>query len=68
MDEFVRGCSRLRGSAKAIDIAKVSYDSKMFRKRIIKFMVVVEERLEALMPVSTYELGSVGEDGCKKMR
>merc|ERR1712232_642227 len=37
-DEFVDGCLRLRGTAKALDIAEISYQNKAFMKKVSKFM------------------------------
>eukprot|EP00929_Paragymnodinium_shiwhaense_P089169 TRINITY_DN49377_c0_g1_i1.p1 TRINITY_DN49377_c0_g1~~TRINITY_DN49377_c0_g1_i1.p1 ORF type:complete len:609 (-),score=73.63 TRINITY_DN49377_c0_g1_i1:181-2007(-) len=45
IDEFVSGCLRLKGNASALDLAKVSYDNKMFRKRMFEFMKSVETQL-----------------------
>eukprot|EP00929_Paragymnodinium_shiwhaense_P013747 TRINITY_DN12159_c0_g1_i1.p1 TRINITY_DN12159_c0_g1~~TRINITY_DN12159_c0_g1_i1.p1 ORF type:complete len:676 (-),score=117.90 TRINITY_DN12159_c0_g1_i1:85-2112(-) len=45
LDEFINGCFRLRGTASAMDIAKLSYDNKVFRKRVFNFMHDVENKL-----------------------
>lgn len=45
VSEFLYGCIRLRGHAKAIEIAKMAYDNKVHRKRMNKFMVRVEGAL-----------------------
>merc|ERR1712039_328640 len=34
IEEFVMGCTRLRGSAKSIDIAKVIADGRWLKKRV----------------------------------
>eukprot|EP00929_Paragymnodinium_shiwhaense_P029433 TRINITY_DN16866_c0_g4_i1.p1 TRINITY_DN16866_c0_g4~~TRINITY_DN16866_c0_g4_i1.p1 ORF type:complete len:701 (+),score=195.02 TRINITY_DN16866_c0_g4_i1:120-2222(+) len=45
LEEFILGCLRLKGTAKALDVAKLSYDNKIFRKRVFKFMASVEKEL-----------------------
>eukprot|EP00929_Paragymnodinium_shiwhaense_P063042 TRINITY_DN31521_c0_g3_i6.p1 TRINITY_DN31521_c0_g3~~TRINITY_DN31521_c0_g3_i6.p1 ORF type:complete len:615 (-),score=86.53 TRINITY_DN31521_c0_g3_i6:304-2148(-) len=45
IDEFVMGCLRLKGNASALDLAKMSYDHKVFRKRMFEFMKTVEATL-----------------------
>lgn len=48
VDEFVNGCLRLKGMAKAIDIAKLSYEQKIRQKRLHRFMTDVERKLDAM--------------------
>merc|ERR1719386_577592 len=48
IDEFVTGCMRLKGNAKAIDIAKISYDFKMMHRSLSRFMKDVKESFTLL--------------------
>merc|ERR1711920_778368 len=48
LDEFVGGFMRLRGPAKSIDIARVSYDNKQMRKRLATFMNYMEETVTVI--------------------
>eukprot|EP00929_Paragymnodinium_shiwhaense_P063477 TRINITY_DN31702_c0_g1_i1.p1 TRINITY_DN31702_c0_g1~~TRINITY_DN31702_c0_g1_i1.p1 ORF type:complete len:728 (+),score=151.65 TRINITY_DN31702_c0_g1_i1:36-2186(+) len=48
IDEFVLGCMRLRGGAKSLDIAKLSYDNKLFRRRVMKSLKHLEDKITAL--------------------
>lgn len=54
LEEFVGGCLQLRGQAKAVQIAKMSYDQNLVRKMLVEFMDSVDERLDQLL-----ELGGV---------
>mmetsp|Transcript_96358 Transcript_96358/g.152363 ORF Transcript_96358/g.152363 Transcript_96358/m.152363 type:complete len:137 (+) Transcript_96358:3-413(+) len=49
VEEFVHGCLRLKGTAKAIDVAKLDYEMKMRQKRLVKHMVEVERKLTRIM-------------------
>lgn len=48
LEEFVEGCLRLRGEAKAMDVAKISYDNKRYRKKLFGWMRNVDRILYAL--------------------
>lgn len=48
VDEFVDGCMRLRGPAKALDTAKIMYENRIMRKQLISFMRHVEMCLGSL--------------------
>lgn len=48
LEEFLMGCMRLKGSAKAIEVAKLTYDQKQMRKRLHSFTSYVELALAAL--------------------
>mmetsp|Transcript_4762 Transcript_4762/g.8624 ORF Transcript_4762/g.8624 Transcript_4762/m.8624 type:complete len:446 (-) Transcript_4762:100-1437(-) len=50
IEEFVIGCLRLRGQAKAIDLAKQSYELKFLMRKLSLFMKFVEERFGLLLP------------------
>jgi Ca2+-binding EF-hand superfamily protein len=45
IDEFVAGCSRLSGEAKAMDIFNMQYEIHILANRLAKFMRSVEDRL-----------------------
>eukprot|EP00929_Paragymnodinium_shiwhaense_P119894 TRINITY_DN91804_c0_g1_i1.p1 TRINITY_DN91804_c0_g1~~TRINITY_DN91804_c0_g1_i1.p1 ORF type:complete len:637 (-),score=122.52 TRINITY_DN91804_c0_g1_i1:68-1978(-) len=53
LEEFVFGCLQLRGSAKALDVAKIRYDSKELKDMLYPFMdkvlmaLAASERREA---------------------
>lgn len=51
IEEFVDGCVRLRGPAKGIDMAKLSYDSKWIRHRLTAFMRYMETHTQAMHAV-----------------
>eukprot|EP00415_Alexandrium_ostenfeldii_P001208 UN1208 len=46
--EFVEGCFRLRGSAKSIDIAMLTYESRWMIERFSAFAESVEEQFDIL--------------------
>jgi len=48
VEEFVHGCLRLKGMAKAVDIAKLDYEHKIRHKRLIKHTVAVEQKLNQI--------------------
>merc|ERR1712083_670369 len=48
LDEFVGGFMRLRGPAKSIDIAKISYDNKQMRTRLAGFMHYMEHTMQGV--------------------
>jgi Ca2+-binding EF-hand superfamily protein len=45
VEEFVHGILRLKGLAKAIDVAKLDYEQKIRQKRLAKHMVAVDAKL-----------------------
>merc|ERR1711933_291595 len=49
VEEFVSGCLNLKGSAKAVHIAKMEHDSRMMRQLLENFIESVDANLEALM-------------------
>jgi len=53
LDEFVYGCMKLRGTAKTIDVAKLSYDNKLMRSKLATFMRDTEDMLQQLVYVNT---------------
>jgi len=53
LDEFVDGCMKLRGTAKTIDVAKLSYDNKLMRSKLATFMRDTEDMLQQLVYVNT---------------
>jgi len=48
VDEFVMGCLRLRGGAKAIDLATLMYDNRRVSQRWFRMMDSLQRTLEAL--------------------
>merc|ERR1712083_898519 len=48
IEEFVGGCLRLRGVAKTMDLAQVTYDLKSFQTKLTTFMHYVEDQFKAL--------------------
>lgn len=54
MDEFVEGCMRLKGQAKAFDVAVMTYHQKHLGKQLVDFMNEVQARLR-------YSNGTVAE-------
>mmetsp|Transcript_70616 Transcript_70616/g.111952 ORF Transcript_70616/g.111952 Transcript_70616/m.111952 type:complete len:257 (+) Transcript_70616:2-772(+) len=48
VDEFVQGCLRLKGMAKAIDVAKLTYDTRSRQKRILRMMHYLDKRLQKI--------------------
>jgi len=46
-EDFIMGCMRLKGGAKAIDLARVIYDNKMLRNKLTVFMERIEEIVSA---------------------
>jgi len=57
IDEFLSGCMRLKGTARALDIAKLAYESKWLSMKFTKFIGHVEHRLTAItqMPGSALD-------------
>lgn len=49
-EEFVIGCLRLRGPAKAIDVEKMMYENRTTRKRLASFMKFTELALNRILP------------------
>lgn len=49
IEEFVDGCVRLRGSAKSIDVARLSYENKWVRKKLSAFMRYMEAQMRMMM-------------------
>merc|ERR1712151_172809 len=47
-EEFVKGCLRLKGSARSIDLAMAMHDQQMIKKQNIKFMHYVVDQLHEL--------------------
>eukprot|EP00929_Paragymnodinium_shiwhaense_P047620 TRINITY_DN24145_c0_g2_i3.p1 TRINITY_DN24145_c0_g2~~TRINITY_DN24145_c0_g2_i3.p1 ORF type:complete len:273 (+),score=47.74 TRINITY_DN24145_c0_g2_i3:215-1033(+) len=48
IEEFVGGCCRLKGEARSIDVALMSYEHKLFRRRVFKFMTAMEAKVDKL--------------------
>lgn len=48
LEEFIIGCMRLKGDAKSIDIAKLTYETKWMMKRLLEFMTYVELQFAVL--------------------
>lgn len=48
VEEFLLGCLRLRGQARAMDMAKLMYDQSWLVKSTGRFQLFVEEQLRAL--------------------
>ncbi|CAK9046496.1 Sodium channel protein type 4 subunit alpha B [Durusdinium trenchii] len=44
MDEFLYGCMRLRGEAKALDLAKLMHSHAWLAKQQVDFMMFCEEK------------------------
>jgi len=49
-EDFVMGCMRLKGGAKAIDLAKVMYDHKLLRNKLTAFMGRMDAVMGSLEP------------------
>mmetsp|Transcript_32013 Transcript_32013/g.93559 ORF Transcript_32013/g.93559 Transcript_32013/m.93559 type:complete len:755 (+) Transcript_32013:164-2428(+) len=45
LDEFIQGCECLKGSAKGVQLAKMSYDHKYLTKKLMDFMSATDRRL-----------------------
>lgn len=48
IEEFLMGCMRLRGPAKALDFAKLMHEHQMLTKNLTTFMVYVERQFQTL--------------------
>jgi len=48
-DDFIMGCMRLKGVAKAIDLAQLMYENKQLRHKLACFMNVMTSRMEDIM-------------------
>lgn len=66
IEEFVLGCLRLRGHAKAIDLAKISYDNKMLRNKLSTAMKQIEGMLQALLDIASPPASSREQTGASK--
>lgn len=49
LEEFLAGCFRLRGPAKAIEMAEVMHEMRHTRKRLFSFMSTVDSMLTAIV-------------------
>merc|ERR1712176_544587 len=49
LDEFVSGFMRLRGQAKSIDLARLSYENKQMRARLASFMDQMERNMQDML-------------------
>jgi len=49
MEEFLQGCLRLRGPAKAIELAKMQYEDKIMRHKMMEFVIFAEASLSIIM-------------------
>lgn len=57
-DDFMMGCMRLKGAAKAIDVAQLLYENRQLKQTLGCFMNVIEEKLEKLEVVAVPQLQS----------
>lgn len=48
LEEFVSGAMRLRGTAKCMDLMKLTYEHKWMSRRMMKFIAKTEERMRYL--------------------
>lgn len=48
VEEFVKGCLRMKGTARSIDLAKFMHESKVRQKQNAKFMKYVSEQFASL--------------------
>lgn len=46
IQEFSMGCLRLKGNAKAVDLAKFAYDQKQMKQKLYQWMIKMEEALD----------------------
>jgi hypothetical protein len=49
LDEFISGCMRMKGYAKGVDVAKLSYEQRWLSKRLGEFMTRTDEALAWLL-------------------
>lgn len=66
VDEFITGCMRLRGPAKAVDIAKMMSDNKNMKKRIATIVKTVEGNARLLVETQETLRGMVAEQSPDK--
>merc|ERR1711972_475313 len=52
-EEFVMGFLRLKGSARAIDVARLSHENKFLMNHLTKFMRYTEEQFDLLLGISS---------------
>lgn len=50
VEEFIEGCMRLRGPAKALQLAKIAHENKIMRKQLSTFMRFVQSSLGSMLP------------------
>jgi hypothetical protein len=55
-EEFIMGCLRLRGNAKALDVATLMYDTKRLAHILEEHMLYIERLLETRNPYAQQEL------------
>lgn len=48
VDEFLSGCLRLKGAARGLDMAALSYEHKLLMRRLGHFMIKTEKSLQVL--------------------
>mmetsp|Transcript_83262 Transcript_83262/g.129952 ORF Transcript_83262/g.129952 Transcript_83262/m.129952 type:complete len:151 (+) Transcript_83262:493-945(+) len=48
-DEFLGGCMRLRGNARAMDLELMAYEHRRFQKKISSHAKIVQARLDELI-------------------
>jgi len=47
-DEFIDGCLKLKGSARSIDLAKLSYEHQWLSKKLMTFMAQTERKVNEI--------------------
>jgi hypothetical protein len=65
-DEFMMGCLRLRGNAKAMDLATLMYDNRRFSNVMEDHMGIMEAHLDALDEI-LLRTEAMGYNSCAKM-
>merc|ERR1711920_414159 len=63
LEEFVTGCLRLRGQARTVDVAQVTYDVARLQQKLVTFMKFVEEEFDKLHRKQAFT-----SDGCGSAR
>jgi hypothetical protein len=49
LEEFIEGCLRLRGPAKALDLADILYQNEGFMKKVTDFMTDMDTKIAAII-------------------
>jgi len=63
IEEFIMGCMRLRGPAKALDVARIMHENQLISNHLTSFMHFVEKHLTIMAKAENIDLPETPLDG-----